>query len=80
MSKYIHALFIFYRKATDSIMLVEPGMLLIYKSADRYPHVTEMLIEYLDALVKNYDENRVDEFMLSVERVLKDCEKKRVIP
>lgn len=60
-------------------MLVEPGMLLIYKSADKYPHLTEKLVEFLDAYVKNYDQERVDEFMLSVQRVMIDCERKRVI-
>jgi hypothetical protein len=47
-------------------MLVEPGMLLMYRSADKYPKLTEKLVEYLDAYVRNYDESRIDEFMLSV--------------
>jgi hypothetical protein len=47
-------------------MLVEPGMLLMYRSVDKYPALTEKLVEFLDAYVKNYDECRTDDFMLSV--------------
>lgn len=36
-------------------MLVEPGMLLMYKSAEKYPYMTEKLVEFLDALVQNSD-------------------------
>lgn len=43
-------------------MLVEPGMLLMYKSAEKHPITTEKLVEYLDALVKNYDKSRTEEF------------------
>jgi hypothetical protein len=60
-------------------MLVEPGMLLMYRSVDKYPALTEKLVEFLDAYVRNYDESRTDEFMLSVQRVMLDCESKSVI-
>ena len=61
-------------------MLVEPAMLLMYKSADKYPKLTEKLVEFLDAYVRNYDESRIEDFMISVQRVMKDCEAKGVIP
>lgn len=47
-------------------MLVEPGMLLIYRSADKHPRMTDMLVEYLYDYVNIYDPSRVDEAFLSV--------------
>ena len=47
-------------------MLVEPGMLLIYRSASQHPRMTDMLVEYLDNYIKTYDPSRVDEALLSV--------------
>lgn len=38
----------------------------MYRSVDKYPELTEKLIEFLDAYVKNYDTSRTDEFTLSV--------------
>ena len=60
-------------------MLVEPGMLLMYRSADKRPWITDMLIEFLDNYVRVYDPTRVDEALLSVQRVFFDCERKRVV-
>ena len=54
------------RKQPDSIMLVEPGMLLIYRSADKQPRLTDMLVEYLYDYVNIYDPSRVDEAYQSV--------------
>lgn len=47
-------------------MVVEPGMLLIYKSAESRPSVTDMLVEYLDNYARNYEPNRVDEALCSI--------------
>lgn len=47
-------------------MLVEPGMLLIYRSADKHPRLTDMLVEYLYDYVNIYDPGRVNEAFLSV--------------
>ena len=60
-------------------MLVEPGMLLIYRSADRHPKMTDMLVEYLYDYVNIYDPTRVEEAFLSVQKVLIDCESKGVV-
>jgi len=60
-------------------MLVEPGMLLMYRSADSRAWMTDMLIEFLDNYVRNYDPARVDEALLSVQRVFVDCERKGVV-
>ena len=61
-------------KSQDSIMLVEPGMLLMYRSADKHPRMTDMLVEYLDNYIKTYDPSRIDEAFLSVQRVMLACE------
>lgn len=60
-------------------MLVEPGMLLIYKSAVFRPPTTDMLVEYLDNYARNYEPNRVEEALQSIQRVLIDCERKGVV-
>ena len=60
-------------------MLVEPGMLLIYRSAETRPSTTDLLVEYLDNYARNYEPNRTDDAMQSIQRVLLDCERKGVI-
>ena len=60
-------------------MLVEPAMLLMYRSAENNPTMTDMLVEYLYNYVRFYQEQRQYEFMLSVQRVLRDCQAKGVI-
>ena len=60
-------------------MLVEPGMLLIYRSADKNPRVTDMLVEYLYDYATMYDPSRTDEAFLSIQRVMLHCERKGVV-
>jgi hypothetical protein len=60
-------------------MLVEPGMLLIYRSAEYRPAMTDILIEYLDNYARNYEPNRADEALVSIQRVFIDCERKGVV-
>lgn len=60
-------------------MLVEPGMLLIYRSADKQPKLTDMLVEYLYDYAYIYDPSRSDEAFLSIQRVMQDCEQKGVV-
>ena len=55
-------------------MLVEPGMLLMYRSAEKHPRMTDMLVEYLDNYIRTYDPSRVDEAFLSVQKVFTSCE------
>jgi hypothetical protein len=38
-----------------------------------------MLIEYLDNYARNYEPQRADEALISVQKVLLDCERKGVI-
>ena len=63
----------------SSIMLVEPAMLLMYRSVENNPSMTDMLVEYLNNYVNSFDEYRRFDFMLSVQRVFKDCQEKGVI-
>jgi hypothetical protein len=56
-----------------SIMLVEPAMLLMYRSCENNPSMTDTLVEYLHNYVRFYEESRQHEFMRSVQRVLQDC-------
>lgn len=44
-----------FRQLYDSIMLVEPGMLLIYRSAKTRPSLTDMLVEFLDNFARGYE-------------------------
>ena len=60
-------------------MLVEPGMLLIYKCADKHPRLTDMLVEYLYDYINIYDPGRIEDAFLSVQRVFLDCEAKGVV-
>ena len=59
----------FVRRQADAIMLVEPGMLLIYRSADKHPRMTDMLVEYLYDYASGYDPGRVQEAFLSLQKV-----------
>mgnify|MGYP003695024817 CR=1 FL=1 len=65
--------------SASSIMLVEPAMLLMYRSVENNPSMTDMLVEYLNNYVNSFDEHRRFDFMLSVQRVFKDCQEKGVI-
>ena len=82
-SYVLQALFIdwlyYDERAPESIMLVEPGMLLIYRSADKHPRLTDMLVEYLYDYAYIYDPSRSDEAFLSIQRVMQDCEQKGVV-
>ena len=56
-----------------SIMLVEPAMLLLYRSCEHNPQLTDILVDYLNKLVFSFDEKKKFECMKSVKKVLKDC-------
>lgn len=60
-------------------MLVEPGMLLIQRSADSRPWMTDMLVEYLENYARQFDPSKQDDAFLSIQRVFVDCERKGVI-
>lgn len=47
-------------------MLAEPGMLLMYRSAENNPSQTDMLVEYLFNYVSYYNQEKTADFMLSV--------------
>ena len=50
-----------------NLQLYEPGMQLIFNSVEKYPRTSAILIEFLYQYVKEYDESRTEEFMLSVQ-------------
>ena len=54
-------------------------MLLMYRSADKHPRMTDMLVEYLYDYATGYDPVRVQEAFLSVQKVFIDCEAKGVV-
>ena len=60
-------------------MLVEPAMLLMYRSCENNPSMTDTLVEYLHNYVRFYEESRQHDFMRSVQRVLHDCQSKKVV-
>jgi len=46
---------LFYKKEKDSIMLIEPGILVMFCSMREYPEITMELIEFLDLFSENFD-------------------------
>ncbi|XP_078434902.1 embryo defective 2739 [Wolffia australiana] len=49
---------LFFDDAVDGIMDVEPAVLLMVRSLDDYPGLTQSLMEFLILLVRHYDEDR----------------------
>ncbi|KAF9438747.1 Integrator complex subunit 3 [Entomortierella beljakovae] len=45
---------LFYDPSKDSIMNIEPAMLLMERSAERYPYITTILLEFLHFTIENY--------------------------
>ncbi|KAF9358449.1 Integrator complex subunit 3 [Mortierella sp. AD094] len=45
---------LFYDPSKDSIMNIEPAMLLMERSVERYPYITSILLEFLHFTVENY--------------------------
>eukprot|EP00347_Sterkiella_histriomuscorum_P022906 403336711 len=81
MSATMSAVFIDWLHFSESQMhLYEPGMMLIYKSVDKYPQLSERLIEYLFSYVHLQDETRVQEYSLSVQKVLIAFERLKLLP
>lgn len=62
-----------------SIMLVEPAMLLLYRSCENNPFLTDSLVEFLYNYASYYEESRRYDFMKSVQRVMQDCQRKGVV-
>lgn len=71
-----------------SVMLVEPAMLLLYKSCEQMTQVTDKLTMFLSKVVKVYDEDQSilipDQeskysTMINIQKVLLDCQSKGVV-
>ncbi|XP_065897464.1 integrator complex subunit 3-like [Dysidea avara] len=69
-----------YNKEIDSIMNVEPGILVMYHSLKTYPHITSTLLEFLFSLQYEYSPNLKSAFAKGMRSVFEDVVVKQVIP
>ena len=70
---------LFFKKDKDSIMLIEPGVLVMFCSLREYPEVTMELIEFLDLYSENFDLNRKTEIRSSVKNAFIVSESLQII-
>lgn len=49
-----------------NIMLVEPAMLLMYKSAENNPSTTDMLVEYLYNYATKHNVKLIDTYLINI--------------
>ncbi|KAJ2746881.1 hypothetical protein GGI20_000960 [Coemansia sp. BCRC 34301] len=71
---------LFYDPHTDNIMNVEPGVLLMARSADRYPFLTASFVEFLAFVADAYAPSLAPDIRHSVALVMRDAIDKGVIP
>jgi hypothetical protein len=72
--------FSYNQQKVSSIMLVEPAMLLMYKSCENNPGMTDYLVDYLYQAVHSPKlKDSKFEMMRSIQRVLHDCQAKGVV-
>ncbi|TVU00922.1 hypothetical protein EJB05_53653, partial [Eragrostis curvula] len=64
----------------DSVMNIEPAMLLMVNSVSQYTEITNMLLEFLFLLIENYDVRRKEAIAQSVRRAFGVLVKKGVVP
>ncbi|KAI9280424.1 protein-domain-containing protein [Sporodiniella umbellata] len=64
---------------TDNIMFIEPTMLLMERSAERYPYITGVLMEFLKITVEEYFPPMKDHFLKCVSIGMKAMLSKGVI-
>ncbi|KAJ2777417.1 hypothetical protein GGI15_004513 [Coemansia interrupta] len=69
-----------YDAARDSIMNVEPGVLMVARSVDRYAYLTESLVEFLAFTADAYCPRLAGEVHGGVLRVMRDAVDKGVVP
>jgi integrator complex subunit 3 len=71
---------LFFEEGRDSVMNVEPAMLLMVNSVSQYTEITNMLLEFLFLLVENYDVRRKEAIADCVRRAFGVLVKKGVVP
>ncbi|KAJ2387208.1 hypothetical protein GGI05_004154, partial [Coemansia sp. RSA 2603] len=69
-----------YDATRDSIMNVEPGVLMLARSVDRYAYLTESLVEFLAFVADAYCPRMAGELRAGVLRVMRDAVEKGVVP
>lgn len=70
---------LFFDERIDSIMNVEPAVLLMLWSIPQYPHITHSLLEFLLHLVDTYDVACRDMIMRGVASAFREIERKGVV-
>jgi hypothetical protein len=70
---------LFYKKEKDPIMLIEPGILVMFCSLREYPELTMELIEFLDLYSENFDLNRKIEIRNCVKNAFIVSENNQII-
>ncbi|KAJ2258529.1 hypothetical protein GGI13_000594 [Coemansia sp. RSA 455] len=71
---------LFYDPQADNIMNVEPGVLIMARSVDRYPFLTESFIEFLAFVTEAYAPSLAPQIRHSVGLVMRIAVEKGVIP
>jgi integrator complex subunit 3 len=71
---------LFFQEGRDSVMNVEPAMLLMVNSVPQYTEITSMLHECLFLLVENYDVRRKAAIADGVRRAFRVLVQKGVVP
>ncbi|KAJ2399839.1 Integrator complex subunit 3 [Coemansia sp. RSA 2559] len=71
---------LFYDPKADNIMSIEPGVLIIARSADKYAYLTASFLEFLAYLSDAYVPSMAAEVRASIAQAMQDAVEKGVIP
>ncbi|KAJ2761498.1 hypothetical protein H4S06_001174 [Coemansia sp. BCRC 34490] len=71
---------LFYDPATDNIMNIEPGVLIIARSTDKYAYLTASFLEFLNYLADAYLPPMAAEIRASIAGAMNDAVEKGVVP
>ncbi|TVU26636.1 hypothetical protein EJB05_29190, partial [Eragrostis curvula] len=71
---------LFFEESMDSVMNIEPAMLLMVNSVSQYTEITNMLLEFLFLLIENYDVRRNEAIAQCVRMAFGVLVKKGVVP
>lgn len=70
---------LFFDEANDSIMNIEPAILLMVNSVPEYVGLTQTLMEFLLLLADHYDEDRRDLILQSIRKAFREVVRKGVV-
>lgn len=70
---------LFFKEGVDSIMNIEPAILLMVNSMPKYIHMTHNLLEFLFLLVDHYDIDRKELILMGVSSALDVLKRKGVV-